>query len=112
MSEHGLNVWCSDEISDELETLLVAHGVTYKRGSLTQFSDQAEQATLLTITYLMARQLSSVLIAYFKDRKRCVTFMKPDGTKLTAENYTADEVERFLRESRDLYLEDEKNYPD
>ena len=112
MSEHGLKVWGSDEIYDELEPLLAAHGVNYKRGGLTQFSDEAAQATILTITYLLARQLSPVLIAYFKDRKRRITFVKPDGTKLSAENYTADEVEGFLREARDLYIEDKENCQD
>lgn len=96
---------------DELEPYLTRGGVIYERSPLIQFSSDAPTAEIVVVSCIALRALAPVLAAYLKERKRRVVVAKTDGTKLTAVNYTADEIERLLRASADggcddLYLED------
>ena len=105
------NIHGSKAVYDELEPYLTRGGVIYERSPLIQFSSDAPTAEIVVVTCVAIRALAPVLAAYLKERKRRVVVAKTDGTKLTAENYTADEVERLLRASagdgcEDLYIED------
>ena len=106
-----LNIRASERIYDELEPYLTRGSVNYERSGMINFSADAPTATVVIISCVAIRALAPVLVTYLKERKRRISVAKMDGTKLTAENYTTEEVERILRASAEdgfktLYIDD------
>ena len=106
-----LNVRASERIYDELEPYLTRGSVNYERSGMVNFSMDAPTSTVVIISCVAIQALAPVLATYLKERKRRISVAKTDGTKLTAENYSTEEVERILRASADdgyktLYIDD------
>src|ERR1017187_3889073 len=99
MSEqHTTTIFASEPDCDALESCLSGARVPYERPQLTNFStDPTPYATIITVAIVAIRALAPVLSAFLKERRRHILVAKPDGTKLTADNYSTAEVERLLR---------------
>jgi len=94
MSEqHEFVIWRTEGDYDALEPFLSGARVNYKRSKLTQFSVDPTHATIITVTCVAIRSLALVLTAYINERRRRIVVARPYGTKLAADNYSADEVE-------------------
>src|SRR5437879_622333 len=97
--EHEFVIWGTESDYDALQPFLTDELVNFDRSKLTRFSVDSTYATIITVTCVAIRSLALVLTAYIKERRRRIVVAKPDGTKLAADNYSADEVERVLRSS-------------
>lgn len=104
---HKIIVWGSDDAFDEIEPYFLGTPINCKREKLTCLSAEPENISVLIVTYLVARQLASVINTYMKERKRKIAFTRPDGTKIESEGNSIEDIERVLLLARDVYIERE-----